>query len=69
MATLCSHSAKLHLLRPSDESELGLIPRSSGIQRMLSWVAVLTAEFVVRTAGDDGVEAELARFGAPSNSD
>ena len=69
MATLCSHSAKLHLLRSGDESELGLITKSSGMQRMLSWVTVLTAEFVVRTAGDDRVEDELARFGAPSNSD
>jgi hypothetical protein len=39
------------------------------MQQVLSWAMVITAEIVVRSAGDDRVEGELARFEAPRASD
>ena len=68
MATLCSHAAEVKFPNREDLSER-ITPKVSGMQRMLSWATVLTAEIVVRMDADDRVEGELAKFGVPSTSD
>ena len=67
MATLCSQSTKVQLERLDDTSEVRVILRPTRMQKILSWVTVLTAEVVVRMAGDDRLEDELARFKQPVN--
>ena len=63
MATLCSHSAQVHLQSTDHDNENRAALKLSGMQRILSWATVLTAEVVVWMAGDIRLEDELSRFG------